>query len=90
VLLDNFVSASSAIEEEEAQILLENKKLRKMVRNPLEPLLKKIAREFIDDSDLTIKLRHLYKVCLPRPLSTGRCLVCQSSRSAVEDDEILS
>ncbi len=63
MLLDNFVSASSAIEEEEAQILLENKKLRKLVKNPLEPLLKKIAREFIDDSDLTIKLRHLYQVC---------------------------
>ena len=63
VLLDNFVSASSAIEEEEAQILLEDKRRRQLVKNPLEPLLKKIAREFVDDTDLSNKIHHLYKVC---------------------------
>jgi hypothetical protein len=62
VLLDNFVSASSAIEAEEARVLLEDKRRRLLVKNPLEPLLKKIAMEFVDDTDLTNKLHQLYKV----------------------------
>jgi uncharacterized protein YaaW (UPF0174 family) len=62
VLLDNFVSASSMIEDEETQIMLEEKRRRQLVKNPLEPLLKKLAKEFVDDTDLSNKLRHLYEV----------------------------
>ncbi len=62
VLLDNFVSASTMIEDEESQILLEEKRRLQLARNPLEPLLKKISKEFVDDSDLSNKLHHLYKV----------------------------
>ena len=62
MLLDNFVSASSRIEDEENQIMLEEKRRRQLVKNPLEPLLKKLAKEFVDDDDLSNKLRHLYEV----------------------------
>jgi hypothetical protein len=74
VLLDNFVSASSLIEEEENKARLEEKRRRLLVKNPLEPLLKKIAKEFVDDTDLTVKLRHLFKVggqALPSRRSHG-------------------
>jgi hypothetical protein len=76
VLLDNFVSASSMIEDEETQIMLEEKRRRQLVKNPLEPLLKKLAREFVDDTDLSNKLRHLYVVCFT-------CLLCVTSRLLV-------
>ena len=33
------------------------------MRNPLEPLLLKLGREFTDDQDLTERLQRLYKVC---------------------------
>ncbi len=34
------------------------------VRNPLEPLLKMLTKDFIDNADLSEKLRRLYKVCV--------------------------
>ncbi len=69
VLLDNFVTASSMIEEEENQRILEEKRRRHLAKNPLEPLLQKIAKEFLDDSDLSNKLSHLYKVA-PRGVAS--------------------
>ena len=72
MLLDNFVSASSMIDDEEHQVRLEEKRRRLLVKNPLEPLLKKIVKEFADDTDLSIKLRHLYKVAVPAALD-GEC-----------------
>ena len=64
VLLDNFVSASGRIEEAERRAQLEEKRRRQQTRNPLEPLLKKLAREFVDGADLSEKLRRLHEVSL--------------------------
>ncbi len=36
-------------------------------RNPMEPLLLKLARDFTDDQNLTDRLMKLYKVELPLP-----------------------
>ena len=63
VLLDNFVSASAKIEDDEKRRVLEEKRRRQQTRNPLEPLLKKLAKEYVDDADLSDKLRCLYQVC---------------------------
>ncbi len=78
VLLDNFVSASSMIEDEESQILLEEKRQLQLARNPLEPLLKKISKEFVDDSDLSNKLHHLYKVSFISRVVGKRITACMS------------
>ena len=37
----------------------------KQSRNPLEPLLIQLARDFSDDADLSERLRRLYKACPP-------------------------
>ncbi len=62
VLLDNFVTASAKIEDGEKRQELEEKRRRQQTRNPLEPLLKKLAKEYVDDADLSDKLRCLYQV----------------------------
>ena len=60
LLLDSFMKASAAMELEE-----EN---RRLTRNndessgPLDPLLRKLCEEFVDDQDLTEKLQKLFKV----------------------------
>lgn len=36
----------------------------KQLKNPLEPLLMKLAREFTDDQDLSDRLQKLYKVSI--------------------------
>ena len=62
MLLDNFVTASAKIEEDENHRELEEQRRRQQARNPLEPLLKKLAKEYVDDADLSDKLHRLYKV----------------------------
>ncbi len=75
VLLDNFVTASAKIDEEEGRHELEEKLRRRQTRNPLEPLLKKLAREFVDDADLADKLRCLYQVLHRIPVFEVLCRV---------------
>ena len=75
VLLDNFVTASAKIEEGEKRLELEEKRRRQLTRNPLEPLLKKLAREFVDDADLADKLRCLYQVLHRIPVFEVLCRV---------------
>ena len=67
------------IEDEESQILLEEKRQLQLARNPLEPLLKKISKEFVDDSDLSNKLHQLYKVSfISRVSVSGLLLACRN------------
>ena len=61
--------------------MLEEKRRRQLVKNPLEPLLKKLAKEFVDDTDLSNKLRHLYVVGFT-------CLLCVMPASASPWDSL--
>jgi hypothetical protein len=60
LLLDSFMKASAAMElEEENRRLTRNKD---EANGPLDPLLRKLCEEFVDDQDLTEKLHKLFKV----------------------------
>ncbi len=63
VLLDNFVSYTIK-EEEQAKLQKQQEGKSKCDNtNPLEPLLQKLMKGFVDDTDLTAKINALYKVC---------------------------
>ncbi len=62
VLLDNFVSASAHIDALEQRSFQEEKRRRQETRNPLEPLLRRLAREYVDNADLTDRLGRLFQV----------------------------
>lgn len=64
VLLDNFVKASTIIEHEEEEKALMERELVGL-QSPMAPLLRKMAEEFVDDQDLSKRLRILFKVILP-------------------------
>jgi hypothetical protein len=62
VLLDNFVSYTMK-EEEEAKLQKQQEGKDKFDNiNPLEPILQKLMKGFVDDMDLTEKIKHLYQV----------------------------
>ena len=69
VLLDNFLSASTAMEREERREEQGNAKLQTardsgLYLLPLEPLLLKLTRDYVDSSDLNDRLAILYQVPL--------------------------
>ena len=61
VLLDSFTKAASIIEHEEEAAMLAKKGSEHSL-NPLDPLLKKLSEEFIDEDDLHARLQKLFKV----------------------------
>ncbi len=63
-LLDNFISSSSQIEIEEKLQEADLCVRDRLERNPMEPLLIKLAREFTDSHDLSDRLLKLYKVAI--------------------------
>jgi hypothetical protein len=62
VLLDSFVSASLSMLEEERQRHLAESKSRNTVSSTLDPLLERLARDFVDNADLSFRLQNLFKV----------------------------
>ena len=62
VLLDNFLTASNSMKFEEASAALQEKQMAKQLKNPLDPLLLRISKDYIDDEDLSTRLRDLFKV----------------------------
>jgi hypothetical protein len=62
VLLDKFITARTDQEEEGQRKRLEELASRSTIHNTLDPLLDKISRDYIDDSDLSTRLRKLYEV----------------------------
>jgi hypothetical protein len=75
VLLDNFLSASTAMEREERREEQGHAKLQTardsgLYLLPLEPLLLKLARDYVDSADLDERLANLFQVPsahLPNP-----------------------
>ena len=63
VLLDNFVSHTMREEElAKLQKQLEGRGKNENT-NPLDPVLQKLLKGFVDDADLSNKILTLYKVC---------------------------
>ena len=62
VLLENFVAASRRMEEEEKLRHAGQRKTLSEFKNPMEPLLAKLATSFVDDADLSLKLKTVYNV----------------------------
>jgi hypothetical protein len=62
VLLDNFVSYTMK-EEELAKLQKQQEGKSKCDNaNPLEPVLQKLMKGFVDDSDLTAKIENIFEV----------------------------
>ncbi len=62
VLLDNFVSYTMKEEEQAKLIKQQEAKSKCNNANPLEPLLQKLMKGFVDETDLTEKIHNLYQV----------------------------
>ena len=62
VLLENFVAASRRMEEDEKAERIRERSILSEFKNPLEPLLAKLASSFVDNADLTLKLLTVYEV----------------------------
>ena len=62
VLLDNFVSETSREEAEERSLYVEEKRSHDSIGNPLDPLLKLIAREYVDNVHLDKFLCGLFQL----------------------------
>mmetsp|Transcript_52853 Transcript_52853/g.139104 ORF Transcript_52853/g.139104 Transcript_52853/m.139104 type:complete len:648 (+) Transcript_52853:92-2035(+) len=62
VLLDNFIAASSRMALEKKLMDAQMQKNEQQMKNPLEPLLLSLAREFSDDQDLSDRLQRIYQL----------------------------
>jgi hypothetical protein len=61
VLLENFHSASKTMRlKREAELI--KKRKSNQLSNPLGPLLLRLSQDFVDESDLTKRIRQLFKV----------------------------
>jgi hypothetical protein len=62
VLLDNFVTVSMRMENDEKQHASMEKKAASQFQNPLEPLIAKLANEYTSNQSLSNKIRALFQV----------------------------
>ncbi len=64
VLLDNFVTVSMRMENEDKKKVAMEKKSARQFQNPLEPLIKKLANEYTDSASLSARLASLFQARL--------------------------
>ena len=64
MLLENFLEASNEMEAEEERERIRRAEREQQVKNPLEPLLLKLTKDFSDDQDLSDRLQRLYQVAV--------------------------
>ena len=62
VLLDNFVTVSMRMENEDKKKASKEKKAASQFQNPLEPLIAKLANEYTSNDSLSTKIRALFHV----------------------------
>ncbi len=62
MLLDNFLSASEAMKAEEYKRMIKVKQVEKHFKNPLDPLILRLSKDYTNDADLTARLEELFKV----------------------------
>ena len=65
VLLDNFVTVSMRMENEDKEKASKEKKASSQFQNPLEPLIAKLASEYTSNTNLSTKIKTLFQVDLP-------------------------
>ena len=65
VLLDNFVTVSMRMENDEKERAAIEKKASSQFQNPLEPLIAKLANEYTSNENLSAKIKTLFRVCIP-------------------------
>jgi hypothetical protein len=80
VLLDNFVTVSMRMENDEKERAAIEKKASSQFQNPLEPLIAKLANDYTDNASLSTKLAALFQARLPLS-PTGRALAERGSRA---------
>ena len=61
VLLDNFLAASNEMKKKDRLRKIEEGKMHKQLKNPLDPLLLKLAKDYTNDSNLSEILQNLFK-----------------------------
>jgi hypothetical protein len=66
VLLDNFLTASESMKAEEYKRTIREKQMAKHIKNPLDPLILRLSKDYISDADLSTRLDELFKVPLFR------------------------
>ena len=77
VLLDNFLSASNEMKLAERVKAIQLNELQKQVKNPLDPLLLKLSKDYTNQAGLTDILRDLFKVGQSTMKQTlPQCTVC--------------
>lgn len=62
ILLDNFLAASNALKMEKELRVIQRKQTRKQLKNPLDPLLLRLSKDYTNEADLSKRLRELFKV----------------------------
>jgi hypothetical protein len=62
VLLDNFVQATARIEDRDRLERLRLRRLATRLENPLDPLLEQLARDHVDDADLSARIAMIFQV----------------------------
>jgi hypothetical protein len=62
VLLDNFVTVSMRMENDDKKKVAKEKKASSQFQNPLEPLIAKLANDYTDAANLSAKLSSLFHV----------------------------
>ena len=63
VLLDNFVTVSMRMENEDQKKASMERKAASQFQNPLEPLIAKLANEYTSNENLSAKIKALFQVC---------------------------
>ena len=62
VLLDGFHEANKAMRAGQALEAIRAKQAARQMDNPLDPLLLRLSKDFVDEADLSRRLRELFRV----------------------------
>ncbi len=64
ILLDSFVSVSARMEREQEHQVQEARKRVDRRDSPLDPLFERLARKYMSDEDLSLRIKAVFQVCL--------------------------
>jgi hypothetical protein len=76
VLLDNFLTASNEIKLSERLKIIRENQSQKQVKNPLDPLLLQLAKDYMNDAGLSAILQDLFRVQNSWPDSQPAVVSC--------------
>ncbi len=74
VLFENFHHASKRMKVDKTLEAIRESQRTKQLSNPLDPLLLRLSKDFVDEEDLTKRLRELFKVrCISPSVKRELC-----------------